>query len=112
MTNREENLKIIDEQLEKLSDEELENVAGGTYLESAQDALNFQKLGIKIYDNDIVGIPILHHEEFVKLRGAFQKFGVTVKDKGGLLNDNEYFLNGKSVSRDEAWKHINAQIGK
>ncbi len=32
MANREENLKKINEELEKLSDEELENVAGGDFL--------------------------------------------------------------------------------
>ena len=44
---------------EKLSDEELDAVAGGTYLESADDAKRFNSIGVKIYDNDIVGIPVL-----------------------------------------------------
>ena len=34
MANREENLKKINEELEKLSDEELEKIAGGFYARS------------------------------------------------------------------------------
>ena len=97
---------------EILSDEELENVAGGTYLESADDAKNFKKLGIDIGAKEIAGIPVLFHDEFVKLRDTFQQYGVTIKDHGGLINDNKYFIGDKEVSREDAWKHINAQFGK
>ena len=110
MANREENLKKINDELEKLSDDELDAVAGGTYLESADDAKRFNSIGVKIYDNDIVGIPVLTHNEFVKLRDAFKDYGVTIKDNGGLINKNQYFINGKEVSREDAWKHINSQI--
>ncbi len=110
MSTREENLKKINDELEQLSDEELDNVAGGTYLESADDAKKFQKLGVKIYDNDIIGIPVLTHNEFVKLRDAFNKYGVTIKDNGGLAKGNEYYINDKLVTREEAWKHIEKQF--
>ena len=112
MATREENLKKINDELEQLSDEELENVAGSTYLESADDAKKFQEHGVKIYDHDIIGIPILTHGEFVKLRDTFNKYGVTIKDKGGLVNGNEYYINDKLVSREEAWKHIESQFKK
>lgn len=110
MATREENLKKINDELEQLSDEELDQVAGGTYLESASDAAEFNKIGIKVYDTEIAGVPILLHDNFVKLRDEFQKFGVTVKDKGGLINSNEYYIGGKLVTRDEAWKHIRSQV--
>jgi len=96
----------------KLNDEQLDGVAGGTYLESADDAKRFNEIGIKLYDTDILGVPVLQSPQFAKLREAFNKFGVTIKDKGGLLNANEYFIGDKMVSRDEAWKHINAQAKK
>jgi len=96
----------------KLLNEQLENVNGGTYLESADDAKKFQALGINIYSEEIVDIPILMHNEFVKLREAFNKFGVTIKDHGGLINENKYFIGNNEVTRDEAWKHINSQIKK
>ena len=95
---------------EQLTDEQLDNVAGGNYLESASDALKFKDLGIKVYDTDIAGVPVLTHDQFVKLRETFQKYGVTVEDRGGLINDNKYFVGGKQVARDDAWKHIQAQF--
>ena len=97
---------------EILKDEQLEQVAGGTYLESADDAKRFNDLGIKIYDNDIVGVPVLMHDEFVKLRETFNNYGVTIKDNGGLVNANKYFIGSEEVSREDAWKHIRAQLGK
>ena len=95
----------------KLTMEQLDGVAGGTYLESADDARKFKAIGINLYDADILGVPVLQSTEFAKLREAFNKFGVTIKDRG-VMNANEYFLNGKMVSREEAWKHINAQVKK
>lgn len=110
MTTREENIKKINDELEKLSDDELDQVAGGTYLESANDARRFQEIGVKIFSNEILGVPILQHEEFVKLRNAFKDYGVTIKDNGGLVNENQYFIGGKEVSREDAWKHIRSQV--
>ena len=97
---------------EILTDAELDNVAGGTYLESVDDAKKFKELGVNVYDTDVLGVPVLTHDEFVKLRGAFEKYGVNVKDKGGLIDSNEYYIDGKLVTRDDAWKHINAQFNK
>ena len=100
--------KILKDEI--LSDEQLDEVAGGTYLESSSDALKFQKLGVDLGIKDVAGIAIMGHDEFVKLRDTFQQYGVTIKDHGGLINANEYFIDGKAVSRDDAWKHIQAQI--
>ena len=104
---------------EILKDEELDEVTGGTFAESYGDAQAFEKLGVKIFKNDIAGVPLLDHEGFVNLRNAFKDYGVTIKDDGSIFGDltgkskaNEYFIGGKPVSRDEAWKHINAQFNK
>ena len=104
---------------EILKDEELEQVAGGTFAESYGDAREFEKLGVKIFKNDLAGVPLLDHDGFVNLRNAFKQYGVTTKDDGSIFGDlvgtskaNEYFIDGKQVSRDEAWKHINAQFNK
>ena len=103
---------------EVLNEEQLDQVAGGTFAESYSDAQSFEKLGVKIFKNDI-GVPLLDPEGFVNLRAAFEKYGVTIKDDGSIWGDltgkskaNEYFINGKKVSREEAWKHINAQFNK
>ena len=104
---------------EILSDEELDGVAGGTFAESYNDAQSFEKLGVKIFENKLAGIPLLDHEGFVNLRAAFDKYGVTIKDDGSIWGDltgkskaNQYFIGGNEVSREDAWKHINAQFGK
>ena len=112
MKTREENLKKINDELEKLSDEELDAVAGGTYLESAGDAKKFKEIGVSVYDNEILGVPVLQSAQFAKLRAAFNEYGVTIKDHGGLINANEYFIGDKKVSRDDAWTHINSQLKK
>ena len=104
---------------EILSDDELDNVAGGTFAESYSDAQQFEKLGVKIFKNDLVGVPLLDPEGFVNLRAAFDKYGVTIKDDGSIWGDltgkskaNQYYIDGKEVSREDAWKHINAQFNK
>ena len=104
---------------EILKDEELDQVAGGTFAESYSDAQQFEKLGVKIFKNDLVGVPLLDPEGFVNLRAAFEKYGVTIKDDGSIWGDltgkskaNQYFIGDKEVSREDAWKHINAQFNK
>ncbi|MBQ4495443.1 MAG: hypothetical protein II968_06710 [Selenomonadaceae bacterium] len=104
---------------EILKDEELDQVAGGTFAESYSDAQAFEKLGVKIFKNDLVGVPLLDPEGFVNLRAAFEKYGVTIKDDGSIWGDltgkskaNQYYIDGKEVSREDAWKHINAQFNK
>ena len=104
---------------EILKDEELDNVSGGTFAESYSDAHAFEKLGVKIFETNLAGIPILDHAGFVNLRAAFDKYGVTIKDDGSLGGDligtskaNQYFIGDKEVTQAEAWKHINAQFGK
>ena len=49
MTNREENLKKLNDELEKLSDEELDNVAGGVVAttQSDMEALTLTPTGPK-----------------------------------------------------------------
>ena len=104
---------------EILSEEELDNVAGGTFAESYNDAKAFEELGVKIFKSDLVGIPLLDHDGFVNLRTAFDKYGVKIIDDGSIGTDllgtsksNQYFIGEKEVSREDAWKHINAQFGK
>ena len=94
-------------QKEEFSLEYMNNIVGGTYLESASDAKNFKAMGKNVYGGDIFGVPILQRDEFIKLRANFSKYGVTLKDNSGLINANEYFIGDRKVTRDEAWNHIN-----
>lgn len=109
--------KILQEEI--LNENELENVVGGTFKESYNDAVEFEKLGVKIFENKILGVGLLDHEGFVNLRNAFDKYDVTIKDDGSIFGDltgkskpNQYFIGGKEVTQSEAWKHIKAQFDK
>ena len=108
--------KILKDEI--LEDEQLDNVAGGTFAESYSDAQQFEKLGVKIFEGKLAGVPLLDSAGFKNLRAAFDKYGVTIQDDGSVWGDltgkskaNKYFIGGKEVSQAEAWEHVKAQIG-
>ena len=51
MATREENIKKINEELEKLSDEELEKVAGGTFTPNDFTKNAYEDCGIKVVEH-------------------------------------------------------------
>lgn len=77
MATREENLKKINAELEKLSDNELEQVAGGSWLLPERKA---EKAGITLINDD--GTP-----------GSF----------GYFCNTGNYYWRGKKISDKEAY---------
>lgn len=96
----------------KLNEDELNQVSGGNFKDSVNDALAFNMLGIGKFTHSIGGIPVVTKEDFVKLRDAFGKYGVDFKEHNGNFEDNDYFIDGIKVSREQAWVHINKQIIK
>ena len=85
---------------EILSDEELDNVAGGTLAQTADDMDRFSReTGLKFH-----GDSSQQREQF---RDILFRSGVKIKDHGGW-NDNEYFLldrqgnKTRSLSENEA----------
>ena len=76
MATREENIKKINYELEKLSDEELEGVAGGSWYITEEQA---QKAGLTLKKED--GSP-----------GSF----------GYLWNTGDYYWNGQKISWTDA----------
>jgi len=91
--------KITNE--EKLSDEELNEVAGGTGYEIRDDKKRFQRLGIRITSGA--------HDE-AQLKDAFARFGVSVETYHGDWTYNEYRIGGRRVSRGTAWQYIYSQV--
>ena len=96
-----------------MSDEELENVAGGTFDELKSDANELQRvfgLGGPIrftYPSGIGNMELVDRSAVV---AGFAKLGVRMTfdfDK-----PNEYFIGGNKVTREEAWDHINAKLDK
>ncbi|MBQ6298267.1 MAG: hypothetical protein IJK81_11400 [Selenomonadaceae bacterium] len=110
MATREENLKTINDQLEKLNDEQLEKVAGGTYHQTAGDAHFLHALDpnscVELNEFLIAFSYGTYYEETVK--NAWAKYGVELEYHGGAITDNVYKINGKEVSRDEAFAHARA----
>ena len=104
-----ENDKYADE---ILSDEELDNVAGGTYNETAEDSafLNIYGLCGKYTRNDILYDDGTSQEEDVK--AGWAKVGVDFHYDGNPLlweKSNEYYISGNKVSREEAYAHVRTQ---
>lgn len=86
----------------KLNDQELEGVAGGTYLQSMEVAEFLDKAGYKNMFNDIGGV------NFDSMRTALKGMGFESHDKGGILKDNTYtqISTGKEFSQDELMKTL------
>ena len=86
----------------KLNDQELEGVAGGTYLQSMEVAGFLEKAGYKNMFNDIGGVNL------DSMRDALKGLGFESHDKGGLLKDNTYtqISTGKEFSQAELMKTL------
>ena len=103
MATLEENLKKINEELEKLDDEELEQVAGGNYDECVTDMNYLRLCGVDVdYDPD-------YDPLFLRVEEAWAKVGIKCSawamDYNVSVYKNEYFLDGKQISHLEACKH-------
>lgn len=110
MASREENVKKINDELEAMSDDELDQVAGGTYNEVAADSR---------FLNDLAGLTDRYgaaktffdyasiSEEVIQ---AWSKVGISVST--GWRVSNRYFKNGVEMSREDALKYAAKQYGK
>ena len=96
---------------EILDDEELEGVAGGTTAEIKDDRNRLIKLGY--YEQK-------PHQQFsVGIANALEKlskdteydFKFTSKSNAGHTA-NEYFFNGKQISRDKFWSLVDQFVAK
>ena len=97
---------------EILKDEQLDLVAGGTFNEIRDDIQKLQKIGFDI--GNVNSRSDLNSEVLSKMRDAFSKFGITVKENAGPEGFsgqyNGYLLGGKFVSREKAWQYIHTQL--
>ena len=107
MAKREENLKKINDELEKLSDEQLERVAGGNSNETIDDSLFLNCLNGSTDRYGMLRISVEDHDK--EIRDAWAKVGVEAEIHSGNFIEygklNVYKINGKVVERDEAIKH-------
>ena len=110
MATREDNLKKINAELEAMSDDELSMVAGGTKDQTGGDSRLLYERGLvnKWYYTTEIGSDWI--EKSAEIDAGWAKAGITCVTKPGA--DNLYFLNGKQISRDEAWNHVKANFKK
>ena len=107
MANREENIKKINVELEQLSDEELENVAGGTYNNTAADTRVLQKMGFNISGRsalELFWIPSFH-KAAGEVSKIFSQFDISVDQSWGAV-DNVYYYKGEKISRQKAFEIV------
>ena len=107
---------------EILSEEELDNVAGGSWGEFTADMLEAQKRGIAGFENldftftdtnsdliKMIGDDNLRHKYVDKVAGVFTAHGITMEYKGKMLESNIYTYQGKEITREQAWKIVDGK---
>jgi len=111
MSNREENLQRINAELEKLSDEELNQVAGGTVAQTTADQTFLYKYGLtkESGSNDFwTFIAWLDISRAVDV--GWSKAGITCVTKP--FYSNQYFFEGREISRETAIKIVEDKFKK
>ncbi|MBD3879744.1 MAG: hypothetical protein SR1Q5_08745 [Quinella sp. 1Q5] len=108
MATREENIKKINDELEKLSDEELDKVAGGTICETKDDSQYLYDYGLM--DNHYGSINVMFHwgSKSAEVDAGWAKAGITCVTKP--LGYSQYFLDGKEITRNEARDYLKANF--
>lgn len=105
---------------EILTDEELDNVAGGSWVEFTADMLDAQKRGIAGFENLTLADPNsdlikmitddkLRHQYVEKVGAVFAAHGITMQYNGKFLESNIYTYQGKEITRDEAWNIVDGK---
>ena len=93
---------------EIISNEQLDNVAGGTYQQVRDDSrfLNSLNGSTERYGN----LGTLFGVGFDEVKNAWEKLGIVANMKHGY--DNEYFLDGQQITQEEARQHAMDVVGK
>ena len=89
---------------ELLSDDELDNVTGGTRIETFQDGNELYKRGLLTEEEALSSAPV---------RDKLHSMGYTgYKDNGGILNGNIYTdKSGNTITREKFWANFDAENG-
>lgn len=110
MTNREENLKKINDKLEMLSDEQLEQVAGGVIAQTSDDSQFLYDYGL-VDDWHSQTTMTFHWDSYSKAVDAgWAKAGITSVTSPWVAN--RYYINGKEISRGEAFDIVSKKFTK
>ncbi len=111
MATREENLKKINEELELMSDEELDKVAGGSPGQTADDSRFFNSLNGSTNRYD--AYDVYHWDKGEdEVEAAWSKVGITAELYDEIGVNNKYFLNGNQITQEQARQHAMNVVGK
>ena len=104
---------------EKLSDNELDKVAGGSWLEFTADMLDAKKRGIAGFENldfnpnsdliKMIGDDKLRHQYVEKVGAVFASHGITMEYNGKFLEENIYTYKGNKITREQAWNIVDGK---
>jgi len=108
MATREEHIKKINAELELLSDEELDKVVGGLLGETAEDSEILYDYGL--IDDWHGELHVMFHwdSDSKAVDAGWSKAGIT--SVTSPFNGNRYFVGGKEITREEAFKKVRAQF--
>ena len=108
MAKREENLKKINAELELMTEEKLDNVAGGTVGETSEDSQYLYDYGLVDDYHDNLHTIFYWHSDSKAVDEGWAKAGITCVTKP--CGSNQYFRDGKEITRDEAHDHLKANF--
>ena len=94
---------------EMLTDDELEQVSGGGTMQTCGDNDFLQSFGYSHYEGDY-GWDVSWGKASDSVDKGWSEAGITCVTKFGCP-DNLYFINGKQISRKEAFAHVLRQKG-
>ena len=89
---------------EKMSDDELDGVAGGRAGQAADDSRFLNSLNNSCDRYGATRLVFENHEE--EIEKAWSTVGITAKINGGFaVSSNEYYLNGQEITQEQARQH-------
>ena len=103
--------KILQEEI--LSDEELKEISGGSCYESADDSrfLNVLLQGTNYHQCDRYGATKMFFG--IGISDVFKAWkSLGIEFESYPVRANKYLLDGKEITRDEAWAHAEKLVGK
>lgn len=112
MLSREVNWKTINAELEMMSDEQLEQVAGGTIPQTAEDSKLLFEHGLIDEKHGVIATTFRWKTFSKEVDDGWAKAGITCITKPSPLADNLYFYKGKPISRTEAYNIVEKQFTK
>ena len=104
---------------EIMSDDELNNVAGGSWVEFTADMLDAKKRGIPGFETieldansdliKMIGDDNLRHKYVDKVGAVFAAHGITMEYNGKFLEKNTYTYKGNQITRQQAWDIVDGK---